>query len=292
MHSEKDVDLAPIILFVYNRPWHTKQTVEALQKNKLSMDSELFIFSDGPKVTKESKTAVEEVRKYLKGIGGFKRIIIVERPENLGLADSVIVAVSEIVNKHGKAIIIEDDLVVAPCFLNFMNQALERYKNEDQVMQVSGHMFDVEIESSTDVVFLPFCSSWGWATWERAWLNFDPVMSGYDTLRKDKLLHNKFNLGGAYNYFGMLEKQKRGIIDSWAIRWYLSVFMLKGLTVYPQTSFVRNIGFDGSGTHCGRFPLSDELRFDDYSPKHQYNFSDPFVEPTVFRTIVKNLVAN
>jgi GT2 family glycosyltransferase len=243
-------NLAPIALFVYNRPVHARQTVEALQKNELAGESDLFIFSDAPKKP-EAAAAVGEVRKYIKSISGFKSVIIVERDRNFGLANSVIDGVTRLCDEYGRAIVLEDDLLTSPYFLRFMNEALDRYQNNVQVMQISGHMFPADIPAQTDAVFLPMTTSWGWATWQRAWQGFDPAAAGYETLKRDRTLRRRFNLDGSYNYFGMLEQQLRGEIDSWAIRWYLTVFLRGGLTLFPKKSLVENMGFDGSGTHCG-----------------------------------------
>jgi hypothetical protein len=241
---------APITLFTYNRPWHTQQTVETLQKNELADVSDLIIFSDGPK-SESDRENVQAVRDYLQTIDGFKSVKIIEQELNKGLAASIISGVSEVVSKFGKIIVLEDDLLISPDFLRFMNEALEYYSEDNQVMQVSGHMFNVNIDYETDGIFLPMINSWGWATRQRAWDYLDPQMSGYEIIKKDKTLRKKFNLDGSYNYFGMLEAQINGKIDSWAIRWYLSVFLAKGLILYPKHSLVKHIGFDGSGTHCG-----------------------------------------
>lgn len=240
--------LAPIALFVYKRPWHTLQTVEALQKNELAEDSELFVFSDGPK-SEDDKKDVQAVRAYLKKITGFKSITIIEREHNLGLAQSIISGVTEIVNKYSRVIVLEDDLLASRYFLDYMNTALNRFESDERVMQISGYMFPIELKVNTDSVFLPFTTSWGWATWKRAWVHFDRDMKAYETLRRDSELIHRFNLDNAYPYFKMLKAQSEGKIDSWAIRWYLSVFMLSGLTLFPVRSLVHNIGFDGTGTH-------------------------------------------
>ena len=242
---------APIVLFTYNRPVHLRNTVESVLQNDLACKSTLFVYSDGPKDNIDSVVKVAEVRKYIKTISGFKRIVIVESEKNKGLASSVIAGVTDVVNRYGKVIVIEDDLEISPDFLRFMNEALDVYKNEPIVMQVSGHMFDVKIKAPTDAIFLPFITSWGWATWKRAWDHFDPSMSGYEKIENDSKLKSRFNLDGAYNYFNMLERQLHGKIDSWAIRWYLSVFLKNGFTLFPIRSLVHNSGFDGSGTHCG-----------------------------------------
>ena len=242
---------APIVLFVYNRLDHVHKTVQALQKNDLASESDLFIYSDGPMSDLSSKSKVTEVRDFIKNITGFKNVIIVESKENKGLAHSIIKGVTDTVNRYGKVIVLEDDLETSRNLLRYMNEALDRYEEEPQVMQISGHMFDVKIKSKTDAVFLPFITSWGWGTWKRAWDCFDPSMFNYTQLKHSKKLIHHFNLEGAYNYFSMLDSQFHGQIDSWAIRWYLSVFFNDGLILYPTRSFVRNIGFDGSGTHCG-----------------------------------------
>ncbi len=242
---------APIVLFVYNRPEHLRRTVQVLQKNDLACECELFVYSDGPKDDAHSHAKVAEVRAFIKTVTGFKNITIIEHEQNRGLADSIIEGVADVVNRYGKVIVLEDDLETSPDFLRFMNEALDAYEDKQQVMQISGHMFDVKIEAETDAVFLPFITSWGWATWKRAWDHFDPSMSGYEKIKNNSKLKSQFNLEDAYNYFNMLERQLHGKINSWAIRWYLSVFLKNGFTLFPIRSLVHNIGFDGSGTHCG-----------------------------------------
>ncbi len=250
------MSFAPIALFVYNRPAHTRQTVEALQKNALVQDSDLIIYSDAPKKP-EAVEAVREVRAYIRQITGFKSVKIVERDKNWGLANSIIDGVTSVVNEYGRIIVLEDDLVTSPHFLDFMNRALDKYEYEPQVIQVSGYMFPVKLEIEEDALFLPHPTSWGWATWQRAWQLFDAGAKGYAQVRADATLRKRFNLNGAYDYYSMLEDQLAGRVDSWAIRWYLSIFLFDGLVLYPQRSMIANVGFDGSGVHCS----SEEYRF-------------------------------
>ncbi|MFZ5570627.1 MAG: glycosyltransferase [Thermodesulfobacteriota bacterium] len=245
------MDLTPIILFVYNRPKHTRQTVEALQRNALADESELFIFSDGPK-TPEAEISVMAVRQYIHSIDGFKKIHLIERERNYGLANSIITGITEIVNQYGKVIILEDDIVTSPFFLRFMNEALHGYQNEEIIMQISGYMFPVALKRNEDTLLLPFTSIWGWATWQRAWKHFDPALSGHEKLKRSKQLQKKFNINNSYPFVRMLEAQLKGEINTWDIGWYLSVFLLNGLTLFPSISFTRNIGFDGSGVHCSQ----------------------------------------
>ena len=240
---------APIVLFVYNRPEHTKQTIEALSRNTLAAKSELYIFSDGP--TKEADVErVKAVRTYIGSISGFRQVKIYQSEQNRGLAQSVISGVSHVIHEYGRAIVLEDDLVTSPYFLSFMNAALDRYANNEQVMQVSGYMYPVVSDLQTDAAFLPVVESWGWATWKRAWDKFDSQAGGWQKLLSDASLSNRFDLEGTYGYSQMLVSQMQGRLDSWAVRWNWSVFCANGLVLYPKTSLVQNIGFDGSGTHC------------------------------------------
>lgn len=243
------MNYAPVTLFVYNRPEHTRQTVDALKKNATARDSDLIIFSDAAKTAAQGNS-VAEVRKYIRTIEGFKSVSIVEREANFGLAKSVIAGVTAVINKYGRIIVLEDDLLVTPSFLDFMNRALDKYENENRVMQISGYMFPVESAAVADTFFLPFTTSWGWATWKRAWSVFDKDAAGYAMLMQDAGRRKSFDLDGAYPYFDMLEMQQKGKIDSWAIRWWLSVFLHQGLILYPRISRVFNIGFDGTGVHC------------------------------------------
>jgi hypothetical protein len=240
--------LAPIALFVYNRPWHTMMTVEALKKNDLAAKSDLIIFSDAPKnVTAHNQ--IVEVREYLKKIEGFRSLEIIERVQNFGLSNSIIHGVTTIVNKHGKIIVLEDDMITSPFFLKYMNEALDFYQNEEKVISIHGYIYPVSVPLP-QTFFVQGADCWGWATWKRGWDLFEP--DGKSLL--EKLLHLKltkrFDINGSYNYTQMLKDQIDKKNDSWAIRWYASAFLHAKLTLYPGRSLIRNIGNDNSGTHC------------------------------------------
>lgn len=240
---------APIAIFAYSRPEHFRKTIEALKKNALAKESELFIFSDGPK-DEESAKKVEEVRNLAKTISGFKNLHIIERPENFGLAKSIIAGVGEIVNKYGKVIVLEDDLVVSAHFLKYMNDALLAYENNDKIISIHGYVYPIK-EILPETFFLKGADCWGWATWKRGWDLFEP--DGKKLLKEleRRGLVSEFDFGGVYNFSGMLKKQIAGENNSWAIRWYASAFLADKLTLYPGTTLVENIGRDGSGTHGG-----------------------------------------
>jgi len=240
---------APVALFVYNRPVHTRQVVDALQKNYLAGDSELIVFSDAPRDAGLSD-GVEEVRRYIRSIQGYKKITVIERNYHFGLSRSIISGVTEVISKYGKVIVLEDDLVTSPCFLQFMNDALFLYENEEKVISVCGYMYPLS-KKHVDTLFLRIADCWGWATWKRGWDLF--VANGkelYNTLKDRKLLI-KFNLDGAFNYTKMLKNQIQGKNDSWAVRWYASALLSEKLSLYPRQSLIMNIGQDGSGRHRG-----------------------------------------
>jgi hypothetical protein len=245
---------APIALFVYNRPMHTRQTVESLQRNLLADKSDLFVYSDAPK-SDAAANSVAEVRDYVRRINGFKSVTIIEREKNWGVDPSIIDGVTTLCAKFGSVIVLEDDLVTSNWFLKYMNDGLELYRHNKSVMQISGFMFPLVGFSERKACFLPYSTCWGWATWKRAWDQFNPSpVDGYEVLKNDGQQRKAFNLNGSYDYFGLLQQYIEGKLDAWDIRWYLSVFMQKGLTLFPQKSLVHNIGFDGSGVHC---PVSD-----------------------------------
>lgn len=241
--------LAPILLFVYNRPEHVRRSIESLLRNELAAQSELFIYADAAK-DEEAKSAVAEVRQYIKGIKGFKSVHITEREHNWGLANNVIDGVTTLVNQYGRVIVLEDDLIVAPYFLQFMNDALETYKDSQEVGHIQACDFTHD-PSLPDTFLIKWTGSWGWATWDRAWKNFNP--NGKELLRQleERKLTRTFDFNGNYRFTRMLRRQIEGKNNSWAIRWNASLFLADILSLNVGRSLVQNEGFDGSGTNCG-----------------------------------------
>ena len=240
---------APILLFTYNRLNHTQHCIESLQQNLLAQDSELFIYSDAAK-TKEQEDEVQAVRSYLHTIQGFKQITIIEREENWGLACNIIDGVTTRVNAYGKVIVLEDDLIVAPHFLEFMNDALEVYKDEPRVGHIQACDF-TKNPSLPDTFLIKWTGSWGWATWDRAWKHFNPDGKALLAELESKKLTYTFDFNGKYGFTRMLRRQIEGKNNSWAIRWNASLFLKNILSLNVGRSLVQNVGFDGSGTNCG-----------------------------------------
>jgi len=275
---------APIVLFVYNRLWHTRQTVEALQRNDLAEQSELFIYSDGPK-NEEAVRNVQEIREYLQTIDGFRKITIVNRENNRGLAANIIDGVGRIVEEYGRVIVLEDDLVTSPHFLTFMNEALDRYKDEKKVWHISGWNYPIETEGLDDAFFWRTMNCWGWATWSDRWQYFEKnVEKTVQEFGKKEI--KRFNLDGTENFWAQVLANREGKIDTWAIFWYVTVFRHNGLCLNPALTFVKNIGLDGSGIHCGKNRTFGEgLSF-----KAHLHFSNPTAENRVAVKRIKRFI--
>jgi acetyltransferase-like isoleucine patch superfamily enzyme len=235
------MELAPIVLFVYNRPWHTQQTVEALQKNDLAAESHLFIYADGAK-NEEALPKVNEVRQFIKTISGFKEITIIERDRNWGIEENVINGVTKIVNEYSKIIVLEDDIVTSPYFLKFMNECLNYYMDNLNIYSINGYMFPIKTDRAETILSYLATSSWGWATWKLKWNSLESDLLQLEFINSNLTLRNRFNFGG-YDFISIAK------LNTWDIRWYYSVFIRNGLGVFPTKSLCRNIGFDGSGTH-------------------------------------------
>lgn len=275
---------APIALFVYRRPEPTLRALRRLKACDGFTESRLHVFSDGPK-NPEQAAQVDEVRRIVATEMPGARLVA--RPWNIGLAKSVGEGVTQLAEAHGRVIVLEDDLAPAPDFLTWMDRALDRYADDDRVMQISGHMFGVDVGAHP--VFLPFISSWGWATWARAWKHFDPTLAGAEALAGDRVMRRRFNIDGSYDYAGMARKQLAGAIDSWGIAWNWTVFRNEGLVLYPPLSRVLNLGLvDPAATHGGT--SSTESLFDGraaFEPMPSVAMPEPALSRAALNTIAQ-----
>ena len=245
---------SPIVLFLYNRPDHTKLTLDALANNTEARDSELFIYCDGvkPGSSEKDKDSVQAVRQIANEENRFKKVNLIYRNENLGLANSIISGVTEIVNQFGRTIVLEDDIVPSIGFLKYMNEALDLYENEDKVGCIHAWNYDLDTTKFEDsTFFLRGGDCWGWATWKSSWSLFNSNGNQLlDEIKKNKLEYS-FNRNGTHPFVEMLGDQIKGKNDSWAIRWHASLFLKDKFCLHPVKPIVRNIGLDNSGTHCG-----------------------------------------
>lgn len=238
---------APIALFVYNRPAHTRRVLESLRTAHDFDQRRLHVFCDGPR-SDEDVPKVEETRATVHELVP-ESAEIVERDSNQGLAASVIAGVTRLCEAHGEAITIEDDLILSKNVLRYLDTALRRYRDEEKVMHVAAYMFPVA-GRLPDAFFYREATCWGWATWARAWRHFESDPAVIQAHVRERKAVSAFNVNDTMFFWEMLEKQRRGDIDSWAIRWYGSMFMRGGLALHPGESLVQNGGFDGTGVHC------------------------------------------
>ncbi len=247
------MSLAPVVLFTYNRVETLKKTVEFLQKCDLSAESELFIFSDAAKNTND-ENAVKQVRDFISTVDGFKMIHIIKSLNNKGLANSIISGVSEIINRFGKVIVLEDDLLVSSNFLNYMNRALDFYECQPDVFSISAFIFEMKIpdDYTFDVFFTKRNCSWGWAMWRDRWNEIDWEIKDYDSFVNSSEQRRAFDRIGT-DLTQSLIRQMKGEINSWAIRCCYHQFKKNIFTVYPTKSKVYNIGFGAEATHTKQY---------------------------------------
>jgi glycosyltransferase involved in cell wall biosynthesis len=238
----------PIIIFAYNRVLHLQKTIESLLRNPEASLADLIVYVDAAR-SKEDEVKVEEVIFFLKTVTGFGSITVIHRPQNFGLAKSIIEGVSEVLYLNDSVIVLEDDMVTSPYFLSYMNESLERFANDERVISVHGYIYPVQ-EALPEAFFLRGADCWGWATWRRGWALFNPDGAAMLSELNKHGLVNSFNYNGAYDYYQMLKDQIDGKNNSWAVRWHAAAFLANKLTLYPGRSLVHNIGNDSSGTHC------------------------------------------
>jgi hypothetical protein len=280
---------APIALFTYCRPWHTQKTVEALLANHESSETDLYIFSDAPKNEKAIE-GVLNTRKYIHTITGFKNVHIIEREKNWGLANSLIDGISKIVNEYGKVIVVEDDIVASPFFLQYMNEGLELYKNDNKVASIHAYVYPTQ-KKLPETFFIQGADCWGWATWKRAWDIFNSNTQELLDEIVQKKLQRKFDFDYTYPYVDMLKDQINGKVNSWAIRWYASAFLKDMYTLYPGQAMAKQIGMDGVGaTHSGKTDIYNvELRMTPISLKQIHDIKNSPEGYEAFKSFFKKI---
>lgn len=240
---------APIALFVYRRPEHTKRTLDALRNNALASQSELFVFSDGAKAGDER--AVEHVREIVASTTGFARVSLVASDTNRGLASSIVNGIGTVLQSSDRVVVLEDDVVTGRGFLSFLNAALDRFANEPRVWSISGWNYPIPPEGLPEAFLWRGMNCWGWATWADRWRHFDKNPRRLVGSWTRDAIH-RFNIDGAEPYYWrQVLENERGDLNTWAVFWYATIFEHDGLCLNPTRSLVQNIGFDGSGEHSG-----------------------------------------
>lgn len=249
--------LAPIIVFCYNRPNHLEQTLDALSCNELADQSTLYIYCDGPKdgASDEMRQKIADVRQVARKRQWCKEVHVVEAEKNKGLANSIIGGVTDVINKHGKVFVLEDDLVSSPHMLKFVNRALDFYEDYAGVFSVSVNRpplskMQIPKDYPYDVFACLRSYSTGWGTWEDRWEKVNWSMDDFDRcMQNPDMLRALCRLGE--DFPPMMQMQEDGLIDSWAVRFCFAHFKHHAVAILPCKSYVTNIGFDGTGTHSG-----------------------------------------
>lgn len=279
------MSLAPIVIFCYNRQDHLKNTVDALALNHLAKDSDLIVFSDGPRREADTEK-IEGVREYLATITGFRSVKVHARKENMGLARSIITGVSEVLSQYGKAIILEDDLLSTPDFLDYMNDALGTFEENPLVFSVSGYSFGIgAVKSySQDAALVFRASSLGWGTWKDRWEKVDWQVSDFPEFMNSPERQDRLKDAGE-DILPMIIKQQRGLINSWAVRWAYHHVKYGGYCLIPVRSKIKTIGDDGSGSNPVAATLSQDLGYGEGSIRLN---PDVLPDPAITRFIRRN----
>lgn len=244
-------DRPPLALFVYNRPRHTARMLDAVAASSRLADVRVVVYADAARQP-EHADAVAETRRVVRDWMRGRQAELVERQQNLGLARSIAGSVTDLTRAFGRVIVLEDDLVPAPDFLSFVLEGLDRYADADEVAQIAGCLLPGSVPSAQDGIFLPLTTTWGWATWERAWRHFrweDDV--DLQEIERDPVFRDRFTMGGTIDYVAMLKDRLNGANSSWGILWWYSVARMGKLVLYPRKSLIWNGGFDSTGVHCG-----------------------------------------
>jgi hypothetical protein len=266
-----------IALFVYDRPEHTERVLNGLQQNDVG---HVYIFSDGAENSQDEQS-VRRVREIVTNVDWCETTII-SHEDNLGLAKSLITGISRVFEDHEQIIVLEDDCLPATNFVSFMKTSLKRYASNEQVMNVNGYSppIDIPTRYSDDVYFTHRSSSWGWGTWESAWSEFNQNPFSIKELKEnsDRIKQEVNKAGG--DLYPMMRKQLKGQIDSWAVWWSYAIASNDGLCVNPINSKIKNIGFDGTGTHTG---ATDKYNVEiDSTPVNELHFPDePFINENI-----------
>ncbi|AXR05725.1 sugar transferase [Salinimonas sediminis] len=240
--------LAPVVLFAFNRYDHLQVTLQTLAQCELAEQSSILVYLDGPKTSADAAIQ-RQIVEYINSVNSFLSVEIVHRESNIGLADNIVSGLDEVMRRYGKAIVLEDDILVSSCFLRYMNDALEYYQDEPRVWHISGWNFPIESEGVPPFFLWHTVLGWGWATWSDRWKYF--------TREPQKCLEKwrnqdiqRFNIYGTYDFWEQVQRNATGEIKTWAVFWACTVFENNGLCLNPAKSMTTNIGFDGSGTHC------------------------------------------
>jgi hypothetical protein len=273
---------APIAFFVYKRLDVARKVLDALKSNAEAVNSVLYIFADGPKASASADEIqkIKAVQEYAHSVEGFAEVHVMVSSCNKGCAASIIDGINYVFRNHGRIIVLEEDLVVSPFFLEYMNDALEMYNDAENVACVCGFMPDYGIDLP-ETFFHRAVEILGWGTWKRAWSLFNPDARALMGRIRDEKLVNELEFHPNSGFLKLLQNQIDGKVDSWAIRWHASIFLAGKLVLRPGRSLVSHIGFGKDATHTRGEALSS------YTPdvenvKIDLKWQEPVEDKTAF----------
>jgi hypothetical protein len=275
--------LAPVAVFAFRRPGLTRELLESLRRNPEIAETDVTVFVDGPRNEDEARLVQATCEAVLGS--DIPSLRLVRRDRNLGLSESVRAGVTELCEVHGRVVVLEDDLVVSSTFLRYMNAALDRYADAEDVMHVTGFMYNVTLPTALDAAAFPAATPWGWATWKRAWRHYDHGASRASEVLDDPYRRHEFSLHGSYDWARILELDREGRVSSWDARWYLSMFLRGGMQVAPSRSLVENRGFGEGATH------TDEKRPAWAASKAQEHVVTRWPEPALDQDVLQAVEA-
>ena len=254
----EEMRYAPIVLFAYARPEHTRRTLEALSRNSLAQQSTLFIYVDGVKreAPDDLRKRNNEVKKVVLEQKWCGEVHVVERDENFGLARSIREGVTEILNRFKKIIVLEDDIVTSLAFLSYMNKALDFYERFPAVFSIGGYTYpprqmSIPADYEYDTYACLRNCSWGWATWQNRWQLVDWDATMYQGLKNIPAMKNALNRMGD-DEFKLCQAYMENNLNIWSVLFTMSHFVNHAVAIIPCQSYVENIGLDGSGENCGK----------------------------------------
>lgn len=245
----EDINYSPVIIVAYNRDAHFRMTLKALSLNIDAINTMLYCYLDGPKNPDDSiaqEKIIDVINQYKKN---FKKVEIIIREYNYGLAKNITEAVTETVSKYGKVIVLEDDIVTSKSFIKFMNNALKFYENNEKIWHIAAHS-EINFEDRKDEIYIwSVMNCWGWATWANRWKYFEKNPEHLINDFSEDMIRD-FDLDGCGYFWYQVVANASKRIDTWAIFWYATIFKNNGFCVNPYFSFAKNIGLDGTGVHC------------------------------------------
>ncbi len=278
------MELAPVVVFAYNRPSHLQKTLTWLGQNELADQTVLYVYLDGAKkdAAPDQIEKIKEARQTARRFAinpTFKEVHFIERDHNLGLGESIITGVTEVINHHGKCIVLEDDLQTSPLFLDYMNKCLEHYENRKTVFSVSAtsrphperfYPSDYNYDVYVSLTHHPT----GWGTWVDRWNQVDWNAALLKEVMKQPEMIDAFRRMEYGDYDALVEQMQTGK-NVWSIRFAFAHFVNHAVSICPIVSYINHIGWDSEATNA---TASSQWIFERLADKKELRLLDVLYE--------------